>query len=356
MTDLKSRFYKFLENASAALPDTFSASVLSNTPNVRDEDEHEEDPEELLKAKLELAMKEPPEADDEDNDKKLHAKLFFQLLRGELGQDGLDDFHDTDDHVEGDAPVDTDVEVEKADDDKHNQLLNAINDLRQELTNMKSGTSQPQQPHEEENEESYEEDEQEDTKQATARQLFSGLVNQGKSRQEIIDQFMKQIGVTNSTAVSYYQRLAKEAGLTGSGDREMPGQQPGGLGVAAGMDPQQGMPSADGQQGMPGMEQQPPESNIDGFEVQDDPNRQGLIRTVKGAHLVYKRKNEEGTFDELWVFGTGGDMNSSLEVRRNILAGTDIPPRAIKSENGGQSYTLTSMGNGQVLHIKGLPN
>ncbi|MDE1830558.1 MAG: hypothetical protein KGI25_09565 [Thaumarchaeota archaeon] len=81
-----------------------------------------------------------------------------------------------------------------------------------------------------------------------------------------------------------------------------------------------------------------------------------MIRTVKGAHLVYKRKNEEGTFDELWVFGTGGDMENSLKVRRAILAGTDIPPRATKSQNGAQSYTLKTLGNGQILHIKGLPN
>ena len=39
--------------------------------------------------------------------------------------------------------------------------------------------------------------------------------------------------------------------------------------------------------------------NVDGFEVEDDPDRQGLIRTVKGAHLVYKRKQEDGTYDEL---------------------------------------------------------
>ncbi len=72
---------------------------------------------------------------------------------------------------------------------------------------------------------------------------------------------------------------------------------------------------------------------------------------------MYKRKNEEGSFDELWVFGTGdNDIKDSLEVRRAILAGTDIPPRALKSENGQQSYTLTTLGNGQILHIKGLPN
>ncbi len=209
---------------------------------------------------------------------------------------------------------------------------------------------------EDEEQMSWEEDESDNTKQERARQMFTPLVNQGKSRQEIIDQFMKQIGVTNSTAVSYYQRLAKEAGLTTSGDRELGQREPPGLGVAAGPDKMGGI-NPNGSQGASlGGEQGEPESNVDGFEVEDDPDRQGLIRTVKGAHLVYKRKQEDGTYDELWVFKAGKDMKDALKVRRAILAGTDIPPKSTKSQDGSQSYTLTSLGNGQVLHIKGLPN
>jgi hypothetical protein len=368
-----------LEFASGALPDSFSAQVLSQVPNERDDEE--QDPDSLLRKKLEtmLGTVEEPndQMSDEDNDQRL-----FSILKGFLGhnEEGPHDDHPAEvDHDElrdigpyptnddpTDAPHDGEVADEKHSDEKHNQLLSAINDLRQELQDMKSGQSQPQSKWkitrddggEEENEESYEEDEQEDTKQARARQMFTALVNQGMPRQDIIDQFMKNIGVTNSTATSYYQRLAKEAGLTTSGDREAPaGGAPPGLGSAAGMDPSV-MANGGGAGGEQGMEMMPqePESNIDGFEVEGDPDKQGLIRTVKGAHLVYKRKNEEGTYDELWVFSTGDDIKNTLEVRRAILAGTDIPPRALKSENGQQSYTLTSLGNGQILHIKGLPN
>jgi hypothetical protein len=95
---------------------------------------------------------------------------------------------------------------------------------------------------------------------------------------------------------------------------------------------------------------------MEGVLIPGDPDRQGLIRTVKGAHLVYKRQNEEGKFDELWVFNVGGTLDDALTIRRAILAGTDIPPRATKSKDGLQTYTLTTLGNAQLLHIKGLPN
>lgn len=386
MTAEKLRFTSFLEMASGALPDSFSSQTLGTVPNERDE-EDPENKDDLLRKKLQTMMGTTQENSDDDGSSEDGDARLFKILKGFLthdegdGGDSEDGPHDDSasgvDHDEtkdmgpyplNDDPTDEphagDVADEKYADEKHGQLMGAINDLRTELKNMKSGKSQPQSKWKvsrlgtEENEESYEEDEQEDTKQARARQMFTALVNQGSARQDIIDSFMKNIGVTNSTATSYYQRLAKEAGLTTSGDREMPGQA-GGLGVAAGMEPQNGMPGGGpGGAEQQGMEMpQEPESNISGVEVEGDPNRQGLIRTVKGAHLVYKRKNEEGTYDELWNFGTGeNDIKDSLQVRRAILAGTDIPPRAMKSENGQQSYTLTSLGNGQILHIKGLPN
>ena len=91
-------------------------------------------------------------------------------------------------------------------------------------------------------------------------------------------------------------------------------------------------------------------------EDEGDPDRQGVIRTVPNAHLVYKRQTEEGTYDELWIYNTGADMKDELEIRRHILAGTDIPTNRTKSDDGTQIYTLTSMGNAQYLHIRGLPN
>jgi len=91
-------------------------------------------------------------------------------------------------------------------------------------------------------------------------------------------------------------------------------------------------------------------------EDEGDMDRQGVIRTAPDAHLIYKRQNEEGNYDELWIYNTGADMKDELEIRRNILAGTDIPTSRTKSDDGTQIYTLASMGNAQYLHIRGLPN
>ncbi len=91
-------------------------------------------------------------------------------------------------------------------------------------------------------------------------------------------------------------------------------------------------------------------------EDEGDMDRQGVIRTAPNAHLIYKRQNEEGNYDELWIYNTGADMKDELEIRRNILAGTDIPTNRTKSDDGTQLYTLSSMGNAQYLHIRGLPN
>ncbi len=397
MSKEKQRFTTFLEFATGAMPNAFSSQILSQVPNVRDEDEDDEDndPEKLERLKKKIKQRPTQDYPDDhaDADQALMAVLKSFLHtddeepphddhpaevdhdemedidagdgeESELNPDNIGPFNAYDDGT-NDMPHAGETADHEYEDEKHGQLLAAINDLRDELRTARSQQpekkkngirvtrmqSPPAEPAEEENEESYEEDQAEDTKQAAARQLFTGLINQGKSRQEIIDQFQKQIGVTDSTATSYYQRLAKEAGLTTSGDRELGPQAPTGLGVAAPMEPQT-LPGPGGQGGaLP-----EPESNVKGVEVEGDPNRQGLIRTVKGAHLVYKRKNEEGTFDELWVFGTGGDMKDTLQVRRAILAGTDIPPRALKSQDGSQSYTLSTMGNGQILNIKGLPN
>ena len=186
-----------------------------------------------------------------------------------------------------------------------------------------------------------------------ARGLFKGLMsNPDMSRAEVITAFEKQLDITNSTAVSYFQRLAKEAGLTNldKGD--------------SGMSADTGMGSGDDSGGNRGEGQygdellQLPDEDLelqDQVPESDDPDRQGVIRTVDNAHLVYKRENEEGTYDELWVFNTSEHMKDELTVRRAILAGTDIPPKKTESEDGTQKYELTTMGNGQMLEITGLP-
>lgn len=89
----------------------------------------------------------------------------------------------------------------------------------------------------------------------------------------------------------------------------------------------------------------------------EDPNKQGLIRNVKGAHLVYKRQSEDGTYDELWVYNVqDGDFSKEIKRRRDILSGTDIPPNKTTSPDGAQSYEIWTTSNAEMLLIKGLPN
>jgi hypothetical protein len=91
-------------------------------------------------------------------------------------------------------------------------------------------------------------------------------------------------------------------------------------------------------------------------DEQDDPDRQGLIRVVPNAHLVYKRASEDGTFEELWIYNTEEQFDTELQTRRAILAGTDIEMNQMHSKDGSQSYELWDAGNAQLLKISGLPS
>lgn len=194
------------------------------------------------------------------------------------------------------------------------------------------------------------EEEQETTvnKIDVARRLFQTLINRPDlSRKDIIQHFIDHVGVTHSTAVSYYERLAKEAGMTNVDDTEDLG-----LGVDMG-GPTGGTAAA------PASTQQQP-IQVQNGQVEDEMDepeeREGIIRTVPNAHLVYKRQGEDGTFEELWVYNTDDTLDTDMKIRHDILAGTDIPPKKTKSPDGTQTYTLTNMGNAQYLHVTGLPN
>lgn len=86
----------------------------------------------------------------------------------------------------------------------------------------------------------------------------------------------------------------------------------------------------------------------------EDPDRQGVIREVPNAHLVYKRKTSDNTFEELWIYNIGKQQDE-LTIRKAILAGTDIPTDKTASPEGDQSYDVWAAGNAELLHIKGLP-
>lgn len=86
-----------------------------------------------------------------------------------------------------------------------------------------------------------------------------------------------------------------------------------------------------------------------------DQDFQGEIRTVRGANLVYKRKTGDGNFEELWVYNVGNDIKRETQIRRAILAGTDIDPGSQESKDGSQRSDTSTIGNVQFLYIDGLP-
>jgi hypothetical protein len=88
----------------------------------------------------------------------------------------------------------------------------------------------------------------------------------------------------------------------------------------------------------------------------EDPNKQGMIRTVPNAHLVYKRKTDEGQYTELWIFNNSTSSQVTSDIKRKILAGTDIEPTKTSSEDNTQSYVMWIVGNITMLQIEGLPN
>ena len=91
------------------------------------------------------------------------------------------------------------------------------------------------------------------------------------------------------------------------------------------------------------------------FVVDDDDDRRGIIRKIDNAHLIYKRRNSLGTFDELWVYNVSDNMKDSVEIKKNILSATDIPYRHMQSKDGSQKCMMHTMGNAQFLEITNLP-
>lgn len=104
------------------------------------------------------------------------------------------------------------------------------------------------------------------------------------------------------------------------------------------------------------------DGQIDGDESaseqspEEDSDFQGNIRTVAGANLVYKRKGEDGNYEELWIYNVGNDIRQEMQTRRAILAGTDIVPTQTESDDGTQHAETYTLGNVQYLKITGLPN
>lgn len=98
------------------------------------------------------------------------------------------------------------------------------------------------------------------------------------------------------------------------------------------------------------------EMEIEVGDDKNDENFEGDIRNVENAELVYKREQPDGNYNELWIVNVGREYDNSYQVQRNILAGTDIDPGHLESEDGSQQLELYSVGNIQFLHITGMPH
>lgn len=93
----------------------------------------------------------------------------------------------------------------------------------------------------------------------------------------------------------------------------------------------------------------------DALETEEDPDKQGMIRTVRGAYLVYKRVTANNNYEELWVYNTK-NIKSQTKIKNDILAGTDIDPVKLISPDGSQRATTWNRGNVQFLTLTGLAN
>lgn len=98
----------------------------------------------------------------------------------------------------------------------------------------------------------------------------------------------------------------------------------------------------------------------DDTSKEEDPDRQGSIRVVKNAHLIYKRKDDNNMYTELWVYKEDMSKQISKDVYYAILAGTDIPRGSNSSPDGTQTVSTWMVGPAAstvtYVEIKGIPN
>lgn len=88
----------------------------------------------------------------------------------------------------------------------------------------------------------------------------------------------------------------------------------------------------------------------------ENPDKQGVIRNIKNAHLIYKRQDVDGTYTELWAYDIAKGLKDEFNVRNAILNGTDIDHKTGSSPDNIQRYELWTSNNRQFMQITGLPN
>lgn len=95
----------------------------------------------------------------------------------------------------------------------------------------------------------------------------------------------------------------------------------------------------------------------EGGEFDEMGGGEPVTRFVPGAHLVYKRQSDVDSFEELWIYPVNvKSPTEHAKVEQQILAGTDIDPSTMASEDGNQRATPWHAGNAKYLHLTGLVN
>ena len=91
-------------------------------------------------------------------------------------------------------------------------------------------------------------------------------------------------------------------------------------------------------------------------DKKENPDKQGVIRNIKNAHLIYKRQDVDGTYIELWAYDIQKGLKDEFNIRNAILNGTDIDHKTGSSPDNVQRYELWTSNNRQFMQITGLPN
>lgn len=87
--------------------------------------------------------------------------------------------------------------------------------------------------------------------------------------------------------------------------------------------------------------------------VVDDLKVQGSVRRVSRAKLLWKKKEGDGTFTERWMY-LAQSISDLVEIKRKILAGTDIPVNKTTSPDGHQGFVMEQFGDCVFLTINGV--
>lgn len=82
---------------------------------------------------------------------------------------------------------------------------------------------------------------------------------------------------------------------------------------------------------------------------------EGAVRRVPRAKLLWKRKEDSGTFSERWMY-LAQSIDDIVTIKRKILAETDIPVNKTSSPSGEQGFVMEQYGDLVFITISGIKN